>query len=83
MADYQGRNADQVVEAMMDHLRQGDPAAAEEALRRVEFLSHYGTGSPSWKGMHNLGHMIRTLLTSHAMNTKPGERQLHLANPIR
>lgn len=67
----------------MDHFRRGDLAAAEEALNRVEVLSHYGTGSPSWRGMHNLGHILRTLMTSHAMHTKPGERQLNLADPIR
>jgi len=82
VTDYQGQNSDQVVVRMMECLRRGELAAAEKALERVEFLSHYGTGSPSWKGMCNLGHVIRTLFTAHAMSTKPGERQLNLADPI-
>lgn len=71
---------DQLSERMIECARQHRWTEFETSLQRIEFVTHYGESRLSWRGIHNIGHIIRSLLSSH-MAAFPGQG-LNLADPI-
>lgn len=55
--------ADQVVLKGMRALQRGDYSDFEDQLNELDRLSHYADCRPSWRGMHNLTHVMRSFVT--------------------
>lgn len=71
---------DLLTERMIECAREHRWRDFETALQRIEFVTHYGESRLTWRGVHNVGHIIRSLLSSH-MAAFPATG-LQLADPI-
>lgn len=68
-------SADQTILKAMSALERGDYASFEYCLNEIDRLSHYAACSPTWRGMHNLTHIMRSMTTQilldHHLQEKP------------
>jgi len=56
-------SADLAIIKGMRALERGDYSDFEAQLNELDRLSHYARCFPSWRGMHNLTHVMRAFVT--------------------
>lgn len=73
MSDY--NSADQTILKAMSALERGDYVSFEHCLNEIDRLAHYANLKPTWRGMLNLTHIMRTMSTrillDHHLQEKP------------
>jgi hypothetical protein len=72
MPRYDTMSADQCCQLLVDSLRKQRWADAEAALTRLDFVCHYGSSRPSWRGIQNLTHSLRHAITTAMQHAPDG-----------
>lgn len=63
MTESTYNSADQTILKAMHALERGDYVDFERHLNEIDRLAHYANLKPTWRGMLNLTHIMRTMNT--------------------
>jgi hypothetical protein len=83
MSEHQLNSADNAIHKAMAALERGDYASFERQLNEIDRLSHYANCFPTWRGMLNITHIMRTMSTQILQDNHLKEKPKFNLEPLR